>query len=174
MPTTPPGSGTITQADEQLIKFWIHSECLLCAPTGGSAGSLALEIEGSAKVEEIKALPPTKNNAWVTTNAGVLDGKPVAKGDVLIGSGTHWVNAGSIVGPAGPSGPKGNDGSQGPAGPKGDKGNTGADSTVPGPTGVRGSKIYIDNGPPMPMNTPGSLPGDVYIDDITDDMYQLT
>jgi hypothetical protein len=44
---------------------------------------------------------------------------------------------------------------------------------IKGPKGTRGSKIYTAQGAPMPMSTPGALPGDIYIDSLTDDYYQL-
>jgi len=46
--------------------------------------------------------------------------------------------------------------------------------SIKGPDGIRGSLIFTAHGAPVPMNTPGALPGDIYIDSLTDDYYKLT
>ena len=43
----------------------------------------------------------------------------------------------------------------------------------PGEDGQRGEKIYVDNGPPLPINTPGAELGDQYIDALSGDLYTL-
>ena len=51
MPVTSPGSGTITTADETLIKFWIHSECLLCVPSLPEVPNDSVIIWGGLKAD---------------------------------------------------------------------------------------------------------------------------
>jgi hypothetical protein len=41
------------------------------------------------------------------------------------------------------------------------------------PSGPRGDKLYVGNGPPTALNTPDALPGDEYIDVDTGDLYTL-
>jgi hypothetical protein len=68
--------------------------------------------------------------------AGAITGFPGGgtpqAGDLIVWTGTAWINTGRIQGPVGPVGPTGPQGAIGPQGPKG------ADSTVPGPTGPTG------------------------------------
>lgn len=52
-------------------------------------------------------------------------------------------------------------------GPKGDKGD-------PGNTGARGSKWFVGTGTPNGTNTAGSLVGDMYLDQASGDIYQLS
>jgi len=190
MPVTRKGEGTITQADEQIIKFWIHSECLLCVTRGPSGDSL-VHISGSATAAVLDKKTPIKGEAWIATTSGMVGGKHVDKEDLLVGNGTSWTNVGSIHGPqgakgdAGPQGIQGTQGlkgNKGDVGPKGDKGDPGSGGIGGGGTGPkgdkgdkgdRGSRIFVAHGPPMPMNTAGAVAGDIYLDDVTDDLYQL-
>jgi len=59
-------------------------------------------------------------------------------------------------------------GATGPTGPTGPAGATGAT----GPTGTRGSLWYTGTGAPGTIT--GSLPGDMYLDTATGDIYQLS
>ncbi|WP_143593584.1 collagen-like protein [Synechococcus sp. 1G10] len=96
---------------------------------------------------------------------------------------TQWVDAGSISGPAGPAGPAGSAGPTGPAGGTGPAGATGATGPqgiqgpigptgVAGPAGTRGTGWFVGSGPP-PTNIPGSIVGDMYLDQATGDVYLL-
>lgn len=118
-------------------------------------------------------VPPSadQNDAWTLTapTAGAPDGPdgPAAPGDILVWTGTAWINVGPISGPPGPQGPPGPPGSDGadstvpgPPGPKGDQGDIGppgADSTVPGPPGPKGDQG--DQGPPGADSTVPGPPG---------------
>jgi hypothetical protein len=89
-----------------------------------------------------------------------------------------WQAKGNIKGPAGPQGPQGNVGATGPAGadgatgppgvqgPQGPAGPTGST----GPAGVRGSVWVVQ--PNAPGVVPGSLPGDMFLNSATGDIYQ--
>ena len=89
-----------------------------------------------------------------------------------------WQPKGNIKGPAGPAGPQGNvgatgaqgpagaDGAQGPPGAQGPAGPTGAT----GPQGTRGSTWTVQ--PNAPGTIPGSLPGDMFLNSATGDIYQ--
>jgi hypothetical protein len=90
-----------------------------------------------------------------------------------------WQPKGNIKGPAGPQGPQGNvgatgaqgppgtTGAQGPTGSQGPQGPTGAT----GPAGTRGSVWLTGTGPPSGA-APGILPGDMYLDTTSGDIYQ--
>lgn len=79
-------------------------------------------------------------------------------GDLYVWTGTEWVNAGSIQGPAGPQGIPGDDGAAGPAGDAGPAGAAGADGkqihiihanptgTPPGVGQVGDYYFWTDNG----------------------------
>ena len=89
-----------------------------------------------------------------------------------------WQPKGNIKGPAGPQGPQGNvgatgaqgpagaDGATGPPGAQGPQGPTGAT----GPAGVRGSQWVVQ--PNAPGVIPGALPGDMFLNSATGDIYQ--
>lgn len=74
-------------------------------------------------------------------------------------------------GPQGPQGPAGRDGVQGlqgergPEGPQGERGEQ-------GPQGQRGSKWFTGAG--VPTSVPGALPGDMYLDNASGVVYQLS
>ena len=78
-----------------------------------------------------------------------------------------WVNGGSIQGPQGIEGPQGPRDQQGEAGPQGIQGIQGA----AGPQGNRGTGWFTGNG--APTMVPGSIPGDLYLDQNTGDVYVL-
>lgn len=90
-----------------------------------------------------------------------------------------WTNKGNIKGPAGPEGPVGPTGATGPAGltgPAGPQGPAGAagppgGAGATGPAGTRGSMWYVAAGPPTTIA--GELPGDMYLDNTTGDIYQI-
>lgn len=54
-------------------------------------------------------------------------------------------------------------------GPEGERGARGED----GPPGPRGTKWVFGTGTPTDQNTADTLPGDVYVDATTGDVYQL-
>ena len=98
-------------------------------------------------------------------------------------SGSNWINAGPISGPAGPAGPTGSIGPAGPTGPTGPAGSTGAAGPqgIQGPIGatggagaqgVRGTGWYAGSGPP-PASIPGQITGDLYLDQSNGDVYKL-
>ena len=74
----------------------------------------------------------------------------------------------TVPGPTGPAGTPGTPGTPGAPGP------AGSDSTVQGPPGARGDKLFLGVGAPTLMSTSGSQPGDEYIDMTTGDLYTLT
>jgi hypothetical protein len=82
------------------------------------------------------------------------------------------------AGPTGPQGPIGNTGATGATGPQGATGTTGATGAqgpqgiqgVAGATGTRGS--LWDTGSGAPGTIPGVLPGDMYLDTASGDVYQ--
>lgn len=111
---------------------------------------------------------------------------------------SSWVNAGAIQGPAGPAGPAGPQGDVGPAGPQGPKGDQGSPG-IQGPQGVqgpagaagpqgsqglqgpagangldgeRGTGWFVGSGPP-PAVVEGARDGDLYLDTVSGDVYQL-
>jgi len=98
-------------------------------------------------------------------------------------SGSNWVNAGPISGPAGPAGPTGSVGPAGPTGPTGPAGAAGAAGPqgIQGPIGatggagaqgVRGTGWFVGSGPP-PASIPGQIEGDLYLDQSNGDVYKL-
>ena len=98
-------------------------------------------------------------------------------------SGSNWINAGPISGPAGPAGPTGSIGPAGPTGPTGPAGSTGAAGPqgIQGPIGAtggagaqgaRGTGWFVGSGPP-PASIPGQITGDLYLDQSNGDVYKL-
>ncbi|WP_186437644.1 hypothetical protein [Synechococcus sp. Ace-Pa] len=93
-----------------------------------------------------------------------------------------WINAGAIQGPAGPAGAAGPAGPTGPAGvgvvgPAGAAGQQGIQGVpgVPGAAGSAGSRgtgWFVGTGPPL-AQIAGSIPGDLYLDTFTGEVYQL-
>jgi hypothetical protein len=81
---------------------------------------------------------------------------------------SSWVNGGSIQGPQGIEGPQGPQGIQGEAGPQGIQGIEGA----AGPQGSRGTGWFTGSG--VPTEVPGAMPGDLYLDQTTGDVYTLS
>lgn len=87
---------------------------------------------------------------------------------------TSWVNGGSIQGPQGPAGvagPAGATGPQGPAGPQGPQGIQGP-AGIDGAIGPRGTGWFTGSGAP-PATIPGAVEGDLYLDLVTGNVYQL-
>ena len=83
-------------------------------------------------------------------------------------SSDSWVNGGSIQGPQGIEGPQGPQGLQGDPGPQGIQGIQGA----AGPQGNRGTGWFTGSG--APTDVPGSMPGDLYLDQATGDVFVLS
>lgn len=78
-----------------------------------------------------------------------------------------WVDGGSIQGPQGIAGEQGIQGAQGEVGPAGAQG-------VEGPAGVQGSRgTGWFTGVGAPTDVPGSVPGDLYLESVTGDVYVL-
>ena len=119
------------------------------------------------------AVDPPDGSGWIleSPTAGAPDrpdGSPAQVGDVLVWTGTEWVNLGPVQGaqgPPGPQGPAGADGPQGPqgpTGPQGPKGDQGNASTVPGPEGPEGPQGQTGPaGPTGPQGPPGASSGTV-------------
>ena len=78
-----------------------------------------------------------------------------------------WVDGGSIQGPQGIAGPQGPQGLQGEPGPQGLQGVEGPS----GPQGNRGTGWFTGSGAPTAV--PGSIPGDLYLDQSNGDVYVL-
>jgi len=70
-----------------------------------------------------------------------------------------WVDGGSIQGPQGIAGPQEPQGLQGVEGPS-------------GPQGNRGTGWFTGSG--VPTTVPGSVPGDLYMDQTSGDVYVLS
>ncbi len=150
-------------------------------PTGpsGPQGAAGTGINLKGSVATFSALPTSnrqQGDAYVVQD----------EGDTLYSwnaSGNNWVNAGQIQGPAGPVGPAGAAGPAGPTGNTGPAGATGATGPqgIQGPIGAagpaggagpRGTGWFVGSGPP-PTNIPGSIVGDMYLDQATGDVYLL-
>lgn len=92
-----------------------------------------------------------------------------------------WTQKANIKGPAGPqgvAGPTGATGPQGTAGATGAQGPPGAagpagPTGAAGPAGTRGSYWFVGAGPPT-VSGVGELPGDLYLDTNTGDVYQFS
>jgi hypothetical protein len=82
---------------------------------------------------------------------------------------SSWVNGGSIQGPQGIAGPQGPQGLQGDIGPQGLQGIDGP----AGMQGVRGTGWFNGSGAPA-ADIPGSIPGDLYLDKDSGDVYTLS
>lgn len=114
--------------------------------------------------------PADAGKGWITQDTGHL----------WVWDGDSWTDAGNITGPpgpqgpAGPTGPQGETGPQGPEGPQGQQGATGdpGDVGATGPQGPRGTGWFQGNGAPTEPIV-GSIPGDLYLDNLTGDVYQL-
>jgi hypothetical protein len=114
---------------------------------------------------------PPDGSGWVleSPTAGAPDrpdGSPAQVGDVLVWTGTEWINLGPVQGaqgppgPQGPAGAEGPQGPQGPVGPQGPKGDQGDDSIVPGPEGPEGPQGETGPaGPTGPQGPPGASSG---------------
>ena len=80
-----------------------------------------------------------------------------------------WVNGGSIQGPQGIEGSQGPQGSQGDPGPQGSQGVEGQ----AGVQGMRGTGWFNGSGAPA-EDVPGSIPGDLYLDKDSGNVYVLS
>ena len=78
-----------------------------------------------------------------------------------------WVDGDSIQGPQGIAGEQGIQGAQGEVGPAGTIGPDGPAGTQ----GVRGTGWFTGVG--VPTYVPGSVPGDLYLESVTGDVYVL-
>jgi hypothetical protein len=131
-------------------------------------GPAGIGINFKGQVANLAALP---------TGAAQGDAYLVQADDSLRvwDSGTNsWVNGGSIQGPQGPAGvagPTGASGPQGPAGPQGPQGIQGP-AGIDGAIGPRGTGWFTGSGAP-PLNIPGAVDGDLYLDLLTGTVYQL-
>ena len=105
------------------------------------ADGTGVSIRGSVPTSDALPGAAAEGDAYLTEDTGHL----------WVWSGSSWVDAGNITGPAGPegatgpTGPAGADGAPGATGPQGPKGDQGADGPAgpqgdPGPTGPQGPK----------------------------------
>jgi Collagen triple helix repeat (20 copies) len=131
-------------------------------PKGDPGQSVNIEgsVANSGALTSV-APPPTPGDGYITTDTGHLW---VYQGPDPNNNISKWTDVGNITGPAGPQGPQGPTGSQGAPGP------AGADGS-PGAPGARGSLWY--SGPGAPGTIGGSLPGDMYLDTASGDVYKL-
>lgn len=114
--------------------------------------------------------PDDAGSGYITTDTGHL----------WVWDGDSWTDAGNITGPEGPQGPAGPEGPQGPTGPEGPQGPEGqqgatgdpGDTGATGQQGPRGTGWFQGNGAPAEPIV-GSIPGDLYLDNLTGDVYQL-
>ncbi len=91
-----------------------------------------------------------------------------------------WIPSGSLKGPHGDPGPQGPQGVQGPQGPTGMQGVAGPEGPQglqgvegpSGPQGNRGTGWFTGSG--APTSVPGSVTGDLYLDQTSGDVYVLS
>jgi len=126
-------------------------------------------IQGAAGLGiTFKGHVPTRADLPATANQG--DAYIVQSDDSFqvwdAGSRT-WVDGGSIQGPQGIQGSQGPQGLQGTPGPQGIQGLQGP----AGPQGNRGTGWFTGSG--APTTVPGSIPGDLYLDQSNGDVYVL-
>ena len=85
---------------------------------------------------------------------------------------SSWVSGGSIQGPQGITGSQGSQGLQGEIGPAGPQGSQGIHGPA-GSAGERGTGWFNGTGAPA-ADIPGAIPGDLYLDNATGDVYTLS
>ena len=85
---------------------------------------------------------------------------------------SSWVSGGSIQGPQGIAGAQGSQGLQGEIGPAGPQGSQGIHGPA-GSAGERGTGWFNGTGAPA-ADIPGAIPGDLYLDNTTGDVYTLS
>lgn len=146
--------------------------------TQGVAGPAGQGITIAGSVDTYADLP----TGLGTGDAGKA-WEVLADGKLYIWTGTQFPGDGQgnnfrgPQGPTGATGAKGDKGDTGDRGPTGDTGPTGAQGATgangaTGPTGSRGSNWYTGTG--VPSGIGGSLPGDLYLDTQTGDVYKLS
>ena len=125
----------------------------------GAAG-LGISFQGQVATVEVLPADAAQGAAYIVQTDDsfwVWDG------------GSSWVNGGSIQGPQGIAGPQGAQGLQGEPGPQGLQGVEGPAGTQ----GTRGTGWFSGAGAPAPV-IPGSISGDLYLDNVTGDVYTLS
>lgn len=145
----------------------LHPQLVLTPRTVGTAYGYACETFDAANGEVHVELPGNfftdRNGYRLELYARADDGTPTA----LMAMGTVLLSGGAYTS-LGPLGPMSVPTIEGPPGPEGQPG---ADSTVPGPQGERGSMWFSDHGPPTPKVT--DRPGDMYLDEDTGDVWRF-
>ena len=144
-------------------------------PTGsqGPAGTGITMMGSVANQAALTALQPApQGNAYLNQTDDSLW--------IADATGT-FISGGSIQGPVGPQGIQGIQGVVGATGAQGIQGPDGVAGAVgptgptgqTGPTGVRGAQWFVGSGAP-PATITNSLPGDMYLDTVTGDVYQVS
>jgi hypothetical protein len=104
-------------------------------------------------VADLPATGNTEGDGWV------VDSVPPDRTNVLFvwdEESSQWLDLGGIAGPPGPTGEPGSPGTPGAA----------------GEAGPRGTGWFVGDGPP-PADIPGAQPGDLWLDMLTGNVYQL-
>lgn len=116
-------------------------------PPGGPGppGAPGTSFDPALAVPTVEDLPSGDPNG--TARLVISDGHLYAK------EASGWTDVGEIRGPQGPQGQQGTTGS-------------------PGPPGTRGTNWYTGSG--VPGSIGGSLPGDLYLDTATGNVYTLS
>jgi hypothetical protein len=145
----------------------VQGEQGLAGPEGpqgqqGIQGAPGLGITFRGQVPTTADLPvdAAQGDAWIVQADDSFQ--------VWDASSSSWVNGGSIQGPQGIQGAPGPQGLQGEVGPQGIQG-------IDGPAGiqgVRGTGWFTGSG--APTDVPGSIAGDLYLDQATGDVYTLS
>ena len=146
----------------------IQGEQGLAGPEGpqgqqGIQGAPGLGITFRGQVPTTADLPvdAAQGDAWIVQADDSFQ--------VWDAASSSWVNGGSIQGPQGIEGAPGPQGLQGEVGPQGIQG-------IDGPAGiqgVRGTGWFNGSGAPA-ADIPGSIPGDLYLDQDSGDVYTLS
>ncbi len=148
--------------------FDLRRQVALIAANSGSGG---ISIKGDGTWTEIQGTtpPPDPNDGYILTTPdagapGHPPGTPAEAGDVIVWTGSEWVNMGQSSGPEGPEGPAGPPGPQGPMGATGATGATGAIGPA-GPQGAQGIQGVAGpvgaTGPVGPTGADSTVPGPV-------------
>jgi hypothetical protein len=116
----------------------------------GTGFNMRGRVADEAALNQIQ--DPAIGDAYITEDTGEL----------FVWDGADWISMGDIQGPEGPPGQPGTNGTNGTNGQDG----------APGATGPRGSGWFTGTGPPSePVG--GSLPGDLYLDTASGNVYTL-
>ncbi len=137
---------------------------------GGNGGGVNIKGDGSWTEIQATTPPPAPNDGYILTTPdpgapGSPPGTPSEAGDVIVWTGTEWVNMGQSTGPQGPAGPTGPQGPTGATGPAGATGATGPEGPqgVPGVTGATGpvgpAGATGPAGPTGPAGAASTVPG---------------